>query len=108
MSTSLFYGMPGARGGVSRESVKRTRPRKSVTRDDKRVRLAAMQAAESVARAVRKGAEPDAELSALEDKVSPELFEGTLRVLKTAPYGVPSSVRELLTEQPEPAAPSPA
>lgn len=104
----LFYGMPGQRGDATKRagaSGKPKRARRTIDRKDKGERLAALKHASSVVRAVRGGAEPDDALVKLQGEVSPEQFEATLRALNDAP-AVPQSLRALIKEQPEPAAPS--
>lgn len=106
MGSGLFYGMPGStRRGAAGKGSKAKRERRPIDRKAKGERLGAMLRAAEVARAVRSGSEPDAELVKLQEKVSPDEFEATLRVLAEAP-AVPRSLRELLKEQPAPAAPS--
>jgi hypothetical protein len=96
--SQFFYGMLGNRAS--------RRERRSITPEERRARLGSMRHASAVARAVRGGAEPDSELVKLQGKVSPEMFGATLRVLSEAPAGIPRALRDLVKEQPEPAAPS--
>lgn len=106
MGSGLFYGMPGTRKTTTGKGSKAKRERRPIDRKAKGERLGAMLRASNVARAVRGGAEPDTELIKLQEKLTPAEFEATLRVLAEAPGGVPRSLRELVKEQPAPAAPS--
>lgn len=104
--SQLFYGMPGKRASKPVAGKPGRPDRRSITPEERRARLRSIRLASGVARAVRGGAEPDSELVKLQGKVSPEDFEATLRVLSEAPSGVPRALRDLVKEQPEPAAPS--